>query len=176
MRIRDALAPFVAALFLVSLLACGNEGGGNSANVNGRNSRESDSFRSTINSENPLIGTWVSGEHSLTFQSDNRYSCDLDRDGIPAVWGSYMISGNVVIFSDAVGSGASNWKDGGQIISGTYTYTMNGNTLTFSPVLNLCRDRINILCLSYQKKGYESDHCCPKQPEIKQPTCSRYGF
>jgi hypothetical protein len=63
-----------------------------------------------------------------------------------------VISGNVVIFSDSVDINSSGRKDGGQIISGSYTYTITGNTLVFSPVLDLCPDHANILCLSYQKR------------------------
>jgi hypothetical protein len=122
---------------MVSMLACGRGDGGNSSSSTGQKPLESDGLNSTTNSENPLIGTWVSGEYSLTFKSDNTYFGDLNRDGIAEVWGSVIISGNVVIFSDAVGINSSGRKDGGQIISGSYTYTINGNTLAlvlFLPV------------------------------------------
>jgi hypothetical protein len=136
---------------MVSMLACGR-GGGNNASSNGQNPLESDDLSSTTNSENPLIGTWVSGGYSLTFKSDNTYFSGLNRDGIPEVWGNFIISGNVVIFPDSIGINSSGRKGGGQIISGSYTYTINGNTLAFSPVLDLCPDRANMLCLSYQKR------------------------
>lgn len=152
MRIRDALAALLTTLFIISNLACGRDGGVNGASSNGQNPLESNSLSPTTNSENPLIGTWVSGGYSLTFKSDNTYSSDLNRDAIPEGWGSVMISGNVVIFTGAIGSNSYSRKDDGQIISGSYTYAICGNTLTFSPVLDLCRDRANILCLSYQKK------------------------
>lgn len=156
MEIKNTLAALLTTLIIVSTLACGSDGG-TGASANGQNPLESNNFSSATNSENPLIGTWVSGGYTLTFKSGNTYSCDLNRGGIPVGSGSVMISGNVVIFTDAVGSNSFSLKDDGQIISGSYTYAIYGDTLTFSPILDLCRDRINILCLSYQKKGYKSD-------------------
>ncbi len=147
MRIIHTLAKLLSIFCMVSMLACGRGGGGNNASSNGQNPLPSEGLSSTTNSENPLIGTWVSGGYSLTFKSDNTYFSGTNRDGIPEAWGSVVISGNVVIFSDSSGR-----KDGGQIISGSYTYTINGNTLAFNPVLDLCPDRANMLCLSYQKR------------------------
>jgi len=146
------LAAFLATLLTGSLFACGSNGGGYNAGSNGRNPLAGDLKSSMMSSDNPLVGTWVSGEYSLTFRSDNTYLADSSGDGNPAVWGRVMISGNVAIFSGASGSNSSSRLDGGQIISGTYTYTIYGTTLTFSPVLDLCRDPANILCLSYQKR------------------------
>ena len=152
MRMRYVSAALLTTLIIIYSLACGRDGGGSGAISNGQAPLEGSAVSLITISENPLIGSWVSGRHSLAFNSDNTYSLDLDRDGIPEVWGSVTISGNVVIFSDAVGRNSYGPKDDGQIISGSYTYALSGNTLTFSPVLDLCRDRSNILCLSYQKK------------------------
>jgi hypothetical protein len=151
-RIQDALSVLLATFFIFSMPGCGSDGGGNGASSDGQNHLESGNLSSTTNSENPLIGTWVSGEHSLTFKSDNTYSGDFNHDGIPKVWGSVMVSGNVVIFTDAVDSNSCRRKDGGQIVSGSYTYAISGNTLIFSPVHDLCHNRANLLCLGYQKK------------------------
>jgi len=137
---------------MVSLLACGSDGGGNNASSNGQSPFKAEGVRYTANSENPLIGTWISGGYSLIFKSDNTYMGGLMLDGTPEVWGNVVISGNVVIFSEAVGSNSSGPKDSRQIISGSYTYTINGNILTFSPVLDVFRDQSNMLCLSYQKR------------------------
>jgi len=151
MKIRNTLAVLLTTLVVVSSLACGSDGGGNIASSNGQNPLESNNLSSTTNFENPLIGTWGNGGYSLTFKSDYTYSCNLSRDGISEGSGSFMISGNVVIFAVAVNNNYIR-KDDGQVISGSYTYDICGNTLTFSPVLDLCRDQANILCLSYQKK------------------------
>src|SRR5512139_226880 len=35
-------------------------------------------------------------------KSDNTYSGDLNCNGMPKVWGSVMVSGNEVIFTDSV--------------------------------------------------------------------------
>ncbi len=152
MTIRDASLAFLATLFLVSMLGCGSEGGGNNSSIYGQNHLQSDNVSSTTNSENPLVGTWVSREHSLTFKSDNTYFGDVNIDGIPAVWGSVMVSGNVVIFADAADSNSCRRKDGGQIASGSYTYTISGNTLNFSLVHDVCRNRAYLLLQSYQIK------------------------
>jgi hypothetical protein len=152
MRIIHILAKLLTIFCMVSMLACGSGGGGNKISSNGQNPLKSNGLSSIINLENPLIGTWVSGEYSLTFKSDNTYVGSLNRDGSPEVWGSVIISGNVVIFSDTAGTNSPGWKDGGQIINGSYTYTINGNTLAFSPVLDLCPDSANVLCLSYQRR------------------------
>lgn len=152
MRTRASFAALLTTLIIVSNFSCGSDGGGSDASSNGQNPLENKGLSLAINSENPLIGTWVSGRYSITFKSDNTYSIDLDRDGISEVWGSVLISGNVVIFTDAVGSNTYSRKDDGQIISGSYTYALYENTLTLNPVLDLCRNRANILCLSYQKK------------------------
>ncbi len=151
MRIRDASLTLLETLFLVSMFGCGSEGGGNNASLYGQTHLQSDNLNSTPNSENPLLGTWVSGRHSLTFKSDNTYFGDLNPDGVPAVWGSVVVSGNVAIFTDAVASNFCRRKDGGQIVSGSYTYTISGNTLSFSLVHDSCRDRANLLSLNYQK-------------------------
>jgi hypothetical protein len=154
MRIILTFSVLSAAFLTVSMFSCGSNGGGNDAGPNGQNPLESNLIgHSTVNSGNPLIGTWVSGEYSLTFKSDNTYAGDLNGDGIPEVWGHVMISGNVVIFSESAGNTSSSRQDGGQITSGTYTYGINGVALAFSPILDLCHDpQANVLCLSYQKE------------------------
>lgn len=154
MWIGHAIETLVLIFLVVSMLACGDSGGGDNASSKGQSPLESGGFRSTVDSRNPLVGTWASGGYSLTFKSDNTFLSDLNRDGVPDVSGSVVISGNVVIFSDAAGGNYSTWLGSGQVISGSYTYAINGNTLTFSPVLDLCSDQTNtnILCLSYQKR------------------------
>jgi hypothetical protein len=151
---RDALAACLTSLCLVSLLSCGSSGGGSVVSSNGQNAIVSERLSAATNSENPLIGSWVSGKHNLTFKPDNTYSCEYNRDGMPAVWGSISISGNVAIFSEPSGCNPDIRKEGVQILAGSYTYSINGNTLTFNPVLDLCHDWTNILCLSYQKIAF----------------------
>ncbi len=151
---RDALAACLTSICLVSLLSCGSNGGGSVVSSNGQNAIVSERLSTPANSENPLIGSWVSGGYNLSFKPDNTYSCDYNRDGTPAVWGSVTTSGNVAIFSEPSGSNPDIHKDAVQVLAGSYTYVINGNILTFSPVLDLCHDRTNILCLSYQKMTF----------------------
>jgi hypothetical protein len=152
MRIRRVFTSLLTILIIIFNFACGSGRDGSDTGSNAQNPLESTGLILTTNIENPLIGTWVSGRYSLTFKSDYTYSIDINRDGIAEFKGSVTISGNVVIFTDAGGNSSYSWEDNGQAISGSYTYAISGNTLTFSPVLDLCRDRVNILCLSYQKK------------------------
>ncbi len=151
MTIKKALTALLATFIIGWMLECGYDGGGNSPSSNGQNHPGSGGLSSTANSENPLVGTWVSGRHSLTFNSDYTYSSDLNRDGIPSVWGSVVVSGNVAIFTDAAASNSCTRKDDGQVVSGSYTYAVSGSTLSFSLVHDLCSDRVNLLNLSYQK-------------------------
>jgi hypothetical protein len=136
---------------MVFLFACGGNGGGTGSNANSRNPLvgESSANTNTANSQNPLAGTWVSGGYSLTFRSDNTYSRDFNLDGIPAVRGSVTVSGNVIIVTDS-GSCISSTTE--KITSGSYTYTMSGNTLTFSLFHDPCSDRAAFMGLTYTKQ------------------------
>jgi hypothetical protein len=136
---------------MVFLFACGSNGGGNSSNTNSQNPvvGESSANTNTANSQNPLAGTWVSGGYSLTFKSDNTYSRDFNLDDVPAVRGSVTVSGNVIIVTDSDSCISSTT---GETTSGSYTYTMSGNTLTFSLFHDPCSDRAAFLRLTYTKQ------------------------
>lgn len=164
-RIKHSLTMSLCSLILASLFACGGNGGGTSSNTNsqipiGRESssntnsqipivRESISNTNTAISQNPLTGTWVSEGYSLTFKPDNMYSRAFNIDGIPAVRGSVTVSGNVIILTD---SGSCLSSTTGRIESGSYTYNISGNTLTFSLFHDPCSDRAAFMGLTYTKQ------------------------
>ncbi len=131
------------------LLACGSIGDGTSnANKTSQNPHGESSSRLDLNHQNPLIGTWVSRGYSLTFNPDNTYVRDFNHEGIPAVQGSAAVSGNVLIVTDS-GSCISSAAE--QSTSGSYTYTLSGNTLTFSLFHDSCSDRAGFFGLTYTK-------------------------
>jgi hypothetical protein len=135
-----ALTMLLCSFFMVSLLACSGTGDGSSGSIaNAQNPPEASSARLDANPQNPLIGTWVSGGYSITFKPDNTYLRDFNLDGIPAVRGRVTVSGNVIIVTD---SGSC----------GSYTYTMSGNTLTFSLFHDPCSERAAFLDLTYTKQ------------------------
>jgi hypothetical protein len=150
-RTNHSLTMSLCSFIVVFLFACGSNGGGTGSNTNSQNPLvgESSAHTNTANSQNPLAGTWVSGGYSLTFKPDNTYSRDFNLDGIPAVRGSVTVSGNVIIVTD---SGSCISSATGKITSGSYTYTMSGNTLTFSLFHDLCSDRAAFLGLTYTKQ------------------------
>ncbi len=136
---------------MVSLLACGSGGGSSGSNSNSQNPREESSVRSDVNPQNALIGKWVSGGYSLTFKSDNTYLRDFNHERISAVRGSVVVSGNLIMVTDPDGSHSCINADG-QVARGTYTYTISGNTLTFSLFHDPCSDRAAFLELTYTKQ------------------------
>jgi hypothetical protein len=141
----------LCSFIMVFLFACGSNGGGTGSNTNSQDplAGESSSNTNTAKSQNPLAGTWVSGGHSLTFKSDNTYSRDFNLDDVPAVRGTVTVSGNVIIVTD---SGPCISSATGKITSGSYTYAMSGNTLTFSLFHDPCSDRAACLGLTYTKQ------------------------
>jgi autotransporter translocation and assembly factor TamB len=141
----------LCSFIMVFLFACGSNGGGTSSNTNSQNPvvGESSANTNAANSQNPLAGTWVSGGYSLTFKSDNTYSRNFNLDDVPAVRGSVTVSGNVIIVTDSDSCISSTT---GETTSGSYTYTMSGNTLTFSLFHDPCSDRAAFLGLTYTKQ------------------------
>jgi hypothetical protein len=137
---------------MTSPLACGSAGSSSSGpNTNSQNplTEESKSFANTLNSRNTLYGTWVNGGYSLTFNSDNTYSRDLNLAGAQAVRGSFAVSGNVIMVtdSDSCINGTT-----GETTSGSYTFTIAGNALTFNIFHDPCSDRAAFLRLTYTKQ------------------------
>jgi hypothetical protein len=137
------------SFFMVSLLACGGSSG---PDTDSQNPLGESSTRLDANPQNPLIGTWVSGGHSLTFKSDNTYLRDFNHEGIPAVRGSVMVSGNLILVTDSDGRHSCVNSADGQVVSGAYTYAISGNTLTFSLFHDPCSDRAAFLGLTYTKQ------------------------
>ncbi len=146
MKIKQT-TPVLFCFLSAALLACGSIGdGASSANKTSQNPRGDNSARLDENHQNPLIGTWVSRGYSLTFNPDNTYVRDFNHEGIPAVQGTAAVSGNVLIVTDT-GSCISSEKS----TSGSYTYTLSGNTLTFSLFHESCSDRAGFFGLTYTK-------------------------
>jgi len=146
-----SLAMLLFSFITVLLFSCGSNGGGSSLNTNLPKPLvgESSSNTNTANSQNPLVGTWISDGYSLTFKSDNTYLRDFNHEGIPAVRGSMTVSGNVIIVTD---SGSCTSSTTGRIESGSYTYTIAGNTLTFSLFHDPCSDRAEFLGQTYTRQ------------------------
>ncbi len=151
-KIKYALTMLSCSFFMASLLACGGTGGGSSgSNTNSQNPRGESSAGLDANHQNPLIGTWVNGGCSLTFESDNTYLRDLNHEGVPAVRGSFMVSGNLIIVTDFDGRHSCINSADGQVVSGSYTYAISGNTLTFNLFHDSCSARAAFLGLAYTK-------------------------
>jgi hypothetical protein len=95
----------------------------------------------------------VSQGYSLLFKSDNTYARDFNQDDIPVVLGSVKVSGNVIIVNDDSG-GRYSCVDSttGQVVSGSYTYVISGNTPTFNLFHDPCSDRAAFLCLTYLRQ------------------------
>jgi hypothetical protein len=150
-RTNHSLTMLLCSFIALFLIACGNNGGGSSSNTNSLNPLvgESSSKTNTANSQNPLAGTWVSGGYSLAFKSDNTYLRDFNHEGIPSVRGSATVSGNVIILTDSASCINSTT---GKIESGSYTYTIIGNTLTFNLFHDPCSDRAAFLGQTYTKQ------------------------
>ncbi|HUI68266.1 MAG TPA: hypothetical protein VL087_08650 [Nitrospirota bacterium] len=150
-RTNHSLMTLLCSFMVFFFFGCGSNGGGSITNTNSPFPLvgESSSNTNTANSQNPLAGTWVSSGYSLTFNSDNTYLRDFNHEGIPAVRGSVTVSGNVIIVTD---SGSCIGSTTGRIESGSYTYTIVGNTLTFNLFHDPCSDRAAFLDQTYTRQ------------------------
>ena len=145
-KIKHAITALLCSFFITSLLACGSAGSSSSgSNTNSQNPLLEES---KSNPRNPLTGTWVGGGYSLTFNSDNTYSRDLNLAGTQAVRGSFTVSGNVIMVTDS----DSCINGTGETTSGSYTYTITGNTLMFNIFHDPCSDRAAFLSLTYTRR------------------------
>jgi hypothetical protein len=143
------LSIFMSFLFMFSLFACGNTGGiSPSSNTYSQNPDGASSTRLETISQNPLIGTWKNGEHNLTIKSDKAYMRDVNPEGVASAWGHFLISGNVIIVTDSDGHKSCDDEAG----SGSYTYTITNNSLTFSLVHDTCSSRVDSFGLTYVKQ------------------------
>ncbi len=106
----------------------------------------------TAAAQSPLFGTWGNKGHTLVFNSDNTYTGDMNKTGVPGFSGILELSGNVIILTDTGGIHSCSQGDGSGATRGLYTYTVNGNELTFSPVQDLCKNRMALLKLTYKKQ------------------------
>jgi len=153
--VRNTLTMLLSLFLFVALLSCGSNGAGNgsASNVLSQTSTEEIHASTETGSQYPLVGTWVSGPYRLIFNSDNTYSRIYNHDDSPAVSGNVHLSGNVIIINDDSGGRytCAN-SDIGQVVSGTYTYTINGVTLTFNLFHDPCSDRAAILGLVYTRQ------------------------
>jgi len=149
-KIKHTLRMLSCYFFMAFLFACGSNGVGISSNTS-QNPLvgESISITNAAYPKNPLAGTWVSGGYSLTFKSDNTYLRDYNHEGMPAVQGNVLVSGNAIILTDSDSCISSTT---GETLSGSYTYDMSGSTLTLSLVHDPCRDRAAFLRPTYMKQ------------------------
>jgi hypothetical protein len=150
-KIKYASTMLSCSFFMVSLLACGG-GSDSNSNPHSQYPGQESSARLDANTQNPLVGTWVSRGNSLTFKPDNTYLRDFNHEGIPAVRGSVMVSGNLIIVTDSDGRHSCINSADGQVVSGSYTYAISGNTLTFRLFHDPCSDRAAFLCLTYTRQ------------------------
>jgi hypothetical protein len=155
-QIRHLSAILLPLFFASSLVSCGNSGGGNDSSPNAVSRAPVEEIhRSSANtgSQNPLVGAWVSGGYRLVFKADNTYSRDFNHDDIPVVLGSAKVSGNVIIVNDDSG-GRYSCVDSvtGQIVSGSYTYAISGNTLAFNLFHDSCSERAAFFNLVYSRQ------------------------
>jgi len=154
MRINHASIMLSCAIIMFFLFACGSNEGEPSSTTVSQNPLLGESRSNTIteNSENPLAGTWISGGYSLTFKSDNTYRRDSNHEGIPAIRGSFTMSGNVIILTDTDGLYSCIDSSTKHVVSGSYTYAMTGTALTFSLFHDPCSDRAAVMSLTYTKE------------------------
>jgi hypothetical protein len=150
-RTHRALTISLCSFIVVLLFACGSNEGGNISNVNSMNPIESSSAHSDANSQTQLAGTWVSGEYSLTFKPDCTYLRGDHHEDLPAVWGSVLVSGNLIILTDTNGGHPCIDSDG-QVVSGSYTFAISGDTLTLSIFHDPCSERVAALKAAYTKQ------------------------
>ncbi len=150
---RHSVTLLVLLFLLTSVLSCGsNAGGGQSLNEIPQAPLEEMRASEGTGSQNPLVGTWVSGAYRLIFKADSTYSREFNQD-IPAVEGNARVSGNVIIVNDDSGGRDSCFGSAtGEVVSGTYTYTIKGNALTFDRFHDPCRDRAAFFGFMYTRR------------------------
>ncbi len=155
---RNAVMMTLFSLIMLSMLSCGNDGRGSSTsgaglqNIYGEGNVGEGNVREQTGVNNPLVGTWVAGKYTLTFDSV-AYSVDFNHDSSPDNRGNYIMSGNLVIFTDSGGLKACiNSATIGGGVSGYYTYAVSGNTLTLSLVYDQCNGRAASLGRAYTRK------------------------
>jgi hypothetical protein len=149
MKIKSALTLLSCSIIMASLLSCGSGSSGSNTIQQIPLGEEGGPNASTSNSQNPLLGTWVSGNNRLAFKTDNIYSRDPNLSGMSAVRGSFTVSGNVILVTDA--DSCINGTTG-ETTSGSYTYTISGNTLTFDLFHDPCSERAAFLMMTYTKQ------------------------
>ena len=151
---KHALTLLLCSFIMVSMLvSCGSEGGGS---VSGSNASLQNQVKgiwpsSNIHAQDPLSGTWKSGDQTLTFE-DNTYSADFNHDGLPEAWGRITRSGNIMILTDSGGRNSCINNDAVQVVDGIYTYDVSGDTLTFGLFRDPCHSRAGFLGLTYTKQ------------------------
>ena len=82
----------LAALFLLTIMACNGGGGGGSSS-------------DTPAVKSDLQGTWGKGDSAITFMSDKTYTIETSSKGDTAdAWGTYSITGNQLTMTDSGGT------------------------------------------------------------------------
>jgi hypothetical protein len=153
-RSRFAASAFLCSFAVLFLFACGGCGGGNSTSSNTGSHYPFEGINTTPAESlvNPLVGTWSGGGRSLTFNRDNTYSADVNQEGIPRVWGTITVSGNLMMITDREGPSSCVTSAAAQDGGGSYTYVISGNTLSFSLFHDSCGRRIVLLSPFFSKQ------------------------
>jgi hypothetical protein len=155
MGIRNFLTMLLPLFVFATLLSCGSKGVGNGSGSNAISQTPGEEIHASTDtgSQCPLVGIWVSGSYRLIFKPDNTYSRIYNHDDTLAISGNVQLSGNVIIVNDDSGGRYSCVNsDIGQVVSGTYTYTISGNTLTFNLFHDPCSDRAAMFGLVYTRQ------------------------
>jgi len=138
---------------LFSLSACGREGGNTRQETTSTRNAAEEALSVLIDdSQNPLMGTWTNGDCTLTFQADNTYSAVFNHGEVHEIRGTIVLSGNVLIITDFEGTSACTTSTNSQTASGCYTFTLNGNMLSFSLFHDPCGYRATFLGIAFTKR------------------------
>jgi hypothetical protein len=155
MGIRNSLTMLLPLFLFTALVSCGSKGAGSGSGSNPIPQTPIEEIHASTDtgSQYPLVGIWASGPYRLIFKSDNTYSRICNHDDTPAVSGNVQLSGNVIIVNDDSGGRYSCVNsDIGQVVSGTYTYNISGNTLTFNLFHDPCSDRAAMFSSVYTRQ------------------------
>jgi chitodextrinase len=147
----------ILAVVLIAGLAfygCGGGGGGGGTTPPTDNTPQASS----------LEGTWGNGTTNLTMMTDGTYQVDLNSDGAADSWGNYSNTSTQIVLQDAGGENACFNAATQQFDTGTYSYTIVGNTMTLVLVSDNCSGRADTLVASDWAAEDTNDSTPPSAP------------